>query len=658
MSYASTSNAPPRWVGLYWVGFLGAAVATIFLSGCLSGGGDSTSDVAAAGIGGISGSSCTTGATSVIALPSITTVPSRITGVAPLAVFFDATATTATSTPIHPFHELGYAWNFGDPGSGTWKYGTKGTTSVPASPVTSSKNVAGGGVAAHVFETAGIYTVTLTVTDGTSTVTDNCIQITVQDPDTVYAGTATRCYTQGAVSAGSCPGSGTEILNASNDFSSTINADLAVGRRLLFARGETWTTSGAAGLRVNGPWTVGAYGTGAKPIVRRGAGTIILGVGLAGFALTDGRVMDLQLEDDATNSVSAVNGGATFDQLTFLRIDVRNTAVGFGFNFTANPIRMWDQLTIADSTVNTLQTGGNNAMFLAATRMAILGNLLDNAGGGEHNFRSMYFNKLTLSNNTFTRPAATKANITLRAPVWGTTNGPIPVNTYSQFAVVSDNEAIGFAGVNVPINTSIDGAVDARTRNIVFERNWLHDQLGSGAGFNAMRFNSDFSTIRNNVIDLSGVASTGDICIDIRNNGGTSPNPTTNWIYNNTCYSPTAYTGVLFPVKGVNLDATVINTTVKNNLVYTPNAAAPTTAVSVVSNAGTGTIGASGTFGNSSDVQAISGATFTSLAPLTPAGAKPTAGYVIGGGVSVPGEIVDFFLQPQSATPDIGAVLH
>jgi hypothetical protein len=264
--------------------------------------------------------------------------------------------------------------------------------------------------------------------------------------------------------------------------------------------------------------------------------------------------MDLQLEDNATNSVIAVNGGGTFDQLTFLRIDVRSVAFGWsGFLWKAGLVRMWDQLTIADSTVDTLQAGGGNAMFIAATRMAILGNSLDNAGGGEHNFRSMYFDKMVVSNNLFTRPAATKANITLRAPDFvaspAGSQAPVADNTYSQFAVVSDNQAIGFAGVNQPVNTSIDGAHDARTRQIVFERNWLHSYPGSGAGFNAIRFHSDSSTIRNNVVDLSGIATTGDVCIDIRANGNpTQPNPTGNWIYNNTCYSTTAYTGVLFPL--------------------------------------------------------------------------------------------------------------
>jgi hypothetical protein len=622
--------------------------------------------------GGVIAGCLTAGATGTITLPAMTAVAPRFTGVAPLSVFFDASTTTATTTS-NPFHELRYTWSFGD-AAATWSNGSRAGSS--------SKNAAEGAVAAHVYEAAGTYTVSLTVTDGTNTVTNNCIQIAVQDPDVVYAGANTRCYTQGAVSAGACPGGGTEILNASSDPRTIVSADLAAGKRLLFARGETWTTLiGLVPLNVNGPWTIGAYGAGAKPVFRRGAGTVILNVGQSGSNWKDARVMDLRLEDNATNNIIAVNGGGTFDQITFLRIDIRDVTAGFSFNLTANPIHVWDQLTIADSTVNNIQDGGGNSMFISATRMAVLGNSLDNGlngglGGGEHNFRSMYFDKMVLSNNSMTNPhwdvggpglLGPKANITLRAPNFSALNlgdppaynGPLPFGTYSQFAMVSDNNLNApNTNANQPVNTSPDNTRDARTRHIIFERNWMHSYKGSGSGFNPIRFNSSNSTIRNNVIDLSGASTNGDTCIDIRNSGST-PNPTDNWIYNNTCYSTTAYTGVLFPLKGVNLMATAINTTVKNNLVYAPNAAAPTTAVSVVSNSGTGTVGASNTFGNSSDAQAISGATFTSLAlPLTPAGAKPTAGYVIGGGVAVPGEIVDFFLGTQPATPDIGAVLH
>src|SRR5688500_14792000 len=46
-------------------------------------------------------------------------VASRTSGVAPLAVFFDASGTTSTDTS-RPFHDLEYRWGFDDPSSGTW----------------------------------------------------------------------------------------------------------------------------------------------------------------------------------------------------------------------------------------------------------------------------------------------------------------------------------------------------------------------------------------------------------------------------------------------------------------------------------------------------------------------------------------------------------
>ena len=74
-------------------------------------------------------------------------VPTRFSGVAPLAVFFDATATTATAT-TRPFHDLEYRWAFSEtvgPGIGTWTTGSRANVS--------SRNSATGPVAAHVFET-------------------------------------------------------------------------------------------------------------------------------------------------------------------------------------------------------------------------------------------------------------------------------------------------------------------------------------------------------------------------------------------------------------------------------------------------------------------------------------------------------------------------
>ena len=95
---------------------------------------------------------------------------SRCSGVASLAVFFDVSGTTATST-ARPFHTLKYRWGFGD---------------------TASRNEAMGPVAAHVFESAGTYPITVSAFNGTPTVTYNC-NITVLPADVEFAGNKTIC---------------------------------------------------------------------------------------------------------------------------------------------------------------------------------------------------------------------------------------------------------------------------------------------------------------------------------------------------------------------------------------------------------------------------------------------------------------------------------
>src|SRR5687768_12167030 len=82
---------------------------------------------------------------------SVTVVmtPSRVSGVAPLAVFFDSTGTVAVAGSLptgRPFHDLSYCWDFGDPGSGAFSLTDNG-----------SKNEARGPVAGHVFQTPGTY---------------------------------------------------------------------------------------------------------------------------------------------------------------------------------------------------------------------------------------------------------------------------------------------------------------------------------------------------------------------------------------------------------------------------------------------------------------------------------------------------------------------
>ena len=97
------------------------------------------------------------------------TTASRVTGVAPLSVFFDAVDTIpeGTASPfawasgvVQPTDREGtrYDWDFGDPAAGTWR-----TTGL-------GRNSATGYTAAHVYENPGTYTATLSVMDTAGTV--------------------------------------------------------------------------------------------------------------------------------------------------------------------------------------------------------------------------------------------------------------------------------------------------------------------------------------------------------------------------------------------------------------------------------------------------------------------------------------------------------
>ncbi len=181
---------------------------------------------------------------------------SRVTGVAPLAVSFDTVGSTSTATSL-PFHEMKYTWTFGDPAGATWAYGAKAGAA--------SKNAASGPVAAHVFETPGTYTVSVTSYDGTTTMTRSTV-ITVTNPNTVFAAN-TLCVSNTTTPVGGdgdgCPvgAQGEQITNWS-----LIGTRSSTYKRILLKRGDTWNTNARANMSA-GPGIIGVYGSGAVPHV-------------------------------------------------------------------------------------------------------------------------------------------------------------------------------------------------------------------------------------------------------------------------------------------------------------------------------------------------------------------------------------------------------
>ncbi|HEX7069307.1 MAG TPA: FG-GAP-like repeat-containing protein [Rhodothermales bacterium] len=557
---------------------------------------------------------------------------SRTSGVAPLAVFFDATATTATAT-TNPFQDVEYRWAFGDPlGSPDPASGTTWKTGAQAG--VSSRNAAFGPVAAHVFERPGTYTVTLSAYDGARTGTST-VQIIVSDPDADFSGQKTVCFSNSTNFSG-CPAGALTVSNSS-DFSAAVSAYAQANRRLLFQRGGTW--SNGANLSAAGPGIIGAYGSGPKPIISDP------GEQLRFSTVTDWRVMDLNMDGQNSTNAEGFHAEHTTTQVTILRCDVHDERWAFNFapdilNYYGNSLH--DQLAIVDSTgIHGVGGAGSNLAYIGAKQFMFLGNDLHDATQIEHVLRLPYVNRFVIADSTLADPASTKHVLKLHAQVYSNTSPP---SAFSEIGVISGNKmSSSGSGVNWIASIEPQNAEsNENIRKLVIERNWI---VGSPAGgMAALHLSIADSVVRNNVIDTSASTDATGIFVGQR---GVENAPSGDRIYNNTVYSSA---GGAF--SGIRLDSSVSSTIVRNNLGY-----APTAGGSMVSDGGSGDTKDHNT-GNAGLGSLTTSPSFTSTGPFNPANAKIKAGsYAIGGGTSVPAWS-DFFGVTRAAAPDLGAVAH
>lgn len=244
---------------------------------------------------------------------------SRLTGVAPLYVNFDATATTSTASS-NPSHELFFAHDFGDTGAGTWANG------VQSSGLT-SKNAGYGPVTGHVYETPGTYTYTMAVTDGVNTAT-RTKTIIVQDPNVVYAGALTICISHSGNFTGA-PSGATQVNTAGNTDMYAALSGIADknNKRILFCKADNWTCSQQMSLSGLTGTTVGGYGTGVAHAFASGTlVSVTPAIGATGLfecgGSTDCRVMEMRVSCEATHVAFYV---ASTDSiaLTLYKIEVR-----------------------------------------------------------------------------------------------------------------------------------------------------------------------------------------------------------------------------------------------------------------------------------------------------------------------------------------------
>ncbi len=415
--------------------------------------------------------------------------PSRSSGVAPLAVFFDASASTGLSGGR--FSLAHFTWDFGDTPAGSWA--TTGKT----------KNSATGFLCAHVFERPGTFSVTVNVRDGDGTAASSParVSITVSDPEAVYAGINTRCVSQTGDFNGAPPGA---QQVTSDDFASQIAwINGAANRRLLFRSGETWSGVTTA-FTGNGPHTIGAFGPGAKPKFVVALNEPQTCGFLAGGS--DWRLMDM--EWDGSNLPSGGDGsgvsGFSGTEVLGLRLDIHNAgSTGWGGGGDYN--------YLCDCAIH---DNGYFSVYVDGVGQAIMGSNID---------------QMRVA-TSFLRPAASQNMYVAHNLVDASRSAPTTgIKWHSRRGVITDN--IITAGTSrISSGESGDGWDHPVNRNlgiVLIERNVLkpgnnpaNDQYTSeGIGLH----NADM-VVRNNLLYDMNCA------FDVDSFGRQAS------VYNNTCY--------------------------------------------------------------------------------------------------------------------------
>jgi len=470
---------------------------------------------------------------------------SRVSGVAPLAVFFDATYTSSTGTS-KPYHELHYAWNFGDSKAGNWKYGNQHSK---------NKNLTTGPVAAHVFETPGTYTVKLT-TKGLDGATGSYTKtITVQNPNSVFPSNNTICFSSSG-NYSSCPSGARHVTTSSFQ---TAMAYATAGKRLLFRRGESWTASSGSEISNDGPGLIGAYGSGNRPVIRNTSSSDLIELSRGSNGHTnDWRIMDLDITSSNGNS-EMIHADNTVTNLLILRLKGRNFA---RFVAIATDVLDYYRSSIHKNLFvveNDFQGSGSHGSYVAAEGLAYMGNRLKDAPNS-HVLRITYANPVVISSNSFLGGSGPSHHL-LKFHSFGPELDNYSHNHSSsgQF-VIADNIVDHGSQGNWAFALGPQSSSGNRPENVrtgIIERN--HFTSGSDTQMLLMLWTSEV-TVRNNLFDQTG--SDNAIRISRRNNEDA---PHDNSIHSNTFYSARSGSSL----KAIVIDSVARTTTARNNLFYT-----------------------------------------------------------------------------------------
>lgn len=453
----------------------------------------------------------------------------KTSGTAPFLVHCDATRVWSPVVECQSIESTHFYWNFGDSDTPTYVTGAK-------------KNRDTGYQGSHVYETGGTYTVTLTIVHSTSgdttPITETRTQtITVADEDTAYAGATIY-----VAASGNDTNDGS-LANPIATFGEGRTRLLSTSgpRRLLLRRGDTFTcgTSYTVGS-VTGPYHISDYGDAGQPIpvIANSNGNPILITSASPLELT---YSDLKIT--GSNSIGLRPGNRTLALRCVL--DGMESGVSTSTSYGSR-----DENGLFDCSItNSVKYGvywnfGNHDSIVGCTIDGVT-----TTSPGEHLART-YLTHSNIRGNLFRGGRQSKHQLKFV----GYTN-PDKV----EYTDISDNRFENPLGVAWMVAIApVDDAKDELIEHCLIERN----HFVAGPSTSVMLYAQNRNNIvRNNLFDMSGGNST---VTAIRVSAlGVVPEPDGWLILNNTAYRP--YT--TSTSRMVQIDAEVLTTTVKNNLI-------------------------------------------------------------------------------------------
>lgn len=465
----------------------------------------------------------------------------RTVGVAPLAVFFDAsTPYIVAGKAGSEFHDYTFAWDFGDEDAGAWSVSGR------------SKNSAAGPEAAHVFDTPGSYTVTLSVTNQSGGSDAAALTITVEDPDAFYAGSKTTCVSSVGSFTG-CPAGASQVTTS--DFGEALGHATS-NTRVLFRRGDSFSGSGSIS---GGPGIIGAFGsiTSAKPQIST------TGYAIKSYASDGWVVMDLALSGSTTDS--AWSARRTNSNVLLYRVDVSGFYIGFSYGAS---ILDWYNANHGEN--NTVHDGifivdgsyggsGNAGIYGVASHMAIMGNRIGPVSGG-HNIRIGHSDAGVIQHNHVFEQGTRTHLLKLHGGAFDETTG-LTAQKYTERIVISGNTfGPGTTDWDVAVGPQNSGS-DERVRDMIIEQNVFVS--GSDARSLLLLWASE-CRVRNNIFKMDRGNGKGLTAVGIGRRG-VEPSPSGNEVHSNTFYSNDTGDGEYTAI------GSSYSTAAKNNLMYAPN---------------------------------------------------------------------------------------